>query len=296
MKSRLLLTGATGFIGSQTIAGLLERNFEVHAVSSRPNVSLPSPVVYHRVNLLERQSVETLCKQVQASHLLHFAWYVETGHYWNSPKNLAWTAASLQLLQSFAENGGQRAVFSGTCAEQPVEQNITAPAGVYPRCKDSLRRIAEDFCRTAHLSFAWGRIFFLYGPGESRSRLVASAVLSLLDSQKVICKNPAFRRDFMHVRDVANAFVHLLASDYRGTLDIGSGTSVSLKDLVETLATQCKRSDLIELRPESEQAEEPLEIKANPQMLNDLNFRPQFTLAAGLQDSIDWWKNCGKSL
>src|SRR5215207_601381 len=114
---KVLVTGASGFIGRHCLPLLLERGFEVHALSQKP---LPGPgndVIWHSQNFLDDNKTQRLIENVQPSHCLHFAWYTEPGKYWSSPENLRWIASSALLLYSFNQNGGERFVGAGTCAE-----------------------------------------------------------------------------------------------------------------------------------------------------------------------------------
>ena len=97
---RLLITGATGFIGRHCLKLLLmEKVFEIHAVSSEEQQGDKLDMQWHRVNLLNLSQVLRLLGKVQPSHLLHLAWYVEPGMCWTSHENLRWVEASLALIR-----------------------------------------------------------------------------------------------------------------------------------------------------------------------------------------------------
>src|SRR5205814_8609289 len=186
---KVLVTGATGFIGRQSLSPLLARGYEVHAVTSRREPAGESPqVIWHSADLLDRRKVNTLLAKVATTHLLHFARYAAPGKYWTSPENLNWVQASLDLIRAFKKNGGSRLVAAGTCAEyqwggfEPLSEfgTLAKPATLYGVCKHALQLMLAAYGAQEMLSVAWGRIFFLYGPHEHKSRLVASAIGSLL--------------------------------------------------------------------------------------------------------------------
>jgi hypothetical protein len=103
---RVLLTGATGFIGRHCVSELLMAGYEVHAVSSAARHSL-SDVTWHQCDLLNGRQTEALLGQIRPSHLLHTAWYVAPGKFWSAPENLLWVQASLTLMLAFQAVGGQ---------------------------------------------------------------------------------------------------------------------------------------------------------------------------------------------
>jgi nucleoside-diphosphate-sugar epimerase len=271
---RVLVTGASGFIGRAVIPLLTARGFDVHAVS-RANAT--GPAVCHRTDLLA-DDVDAMLDAVRPDLLLHLAWYAQPEDYRVSTENARWLEASRRLASSFVRHGGTRAVFAGTCAE------TTEPATPYAESKRALR----DFVSAMPLSVAWGRIFFLFGPHEYASRFVPSIVLPLLRDQEAFCLRPALRRDFLYVEDVAAAFVAMLEGDATGDVEIGSGDAVRLGSVAETIAARVGRGVL---RQGSDDAGERPVIVADVRRLRDeLGFRPRYSLLAGIDATIDWWR------
>ena len=230
MTPRVLVTGATGFVGRAVVPLLQKRGFEVHAVGRTE--PLHSGLTFHAADLLASAQVSTVVAAVRASHLLHLAWYAEPGLYWKSARNLDWVAASLHLVRGFAEAGGRRVVVAGTCAEYEwgsprfyETQSACVPATLYGAAKDGLRRLLEAYAEVAGLSLAWGRIFYLYGPCEKPGRLVSDAIQRLLAGERFPTSEGRQKRDFLHIADAAAAFATLLDGSVGGPVNIGSGTS-----------------------------------------------------------------------
>ena len=115
---RVLLTGASGFVGRHAQTRLLELDYEVHAVEFRAMNDWAHPSVHtHTCDLLDDRARAALLRTVRPTHLLHLAWCATPGKFWTSLDNLSWVSASLELTHAFAEAGGARAVYAGTCAE-----------------------------------------------------------------------------------------------------------------------------------------------------------------------------------
>lgn len=287
---RVILTGATGFVGAHAIPALRAHGFEIHALGrGQPD----GEVAFHPVDLLDAAAMQGAVQAIGASHLLHLAWYAEPGLYWRAAANLDWVAASLALVRVFREAGGGRAVVAGTCAEYAwgperlSEDAPCAPATLYGAAKDGTRRILEAYASETGLSLAWGRLFFLYGPGERPGRLVGDAIRSLAAGARFGTSPGHQRRDFSHVADAAGAFAALLDSEVTGSVNLGSGTAVPVRAILERIGVLTGRPDLIDFGARPLPASEPAGIEAVVTRLReDVGFCPRYDLDAGLRQTL----------
>lgn len=300
---RVLVTGATGFIGRHSLPRLRELGYDVHAVSGKRSTQEGGgDTVWHCVNLLERDEAASLMEKVRPTHLLHFAWYTQPGKYWTAPENLAWVRATAGLMQAFSDQGGQRAVMAGSCAEYDWKFDYCSeeftpcrPATLYGACKHGTRILFDAWSRQTGLSGAWGRIFFLYGPGEYPSRLIPSVINSLLRGEPACCTHGNQVRDFLHVEDAASAFAALLDSDVEGAVNIASGTPVPLRDVVYTIADYLKQRSLVQLGAIPAPAGEPDALIADVGRLRDeVRFKPQYSLKEGIAGTIEYMRTINR--
>lgn len=269
-RRRLLITGATGFIGSHVARLARERGWETHV---------------DRVNLLDAGESEELIQRILPTHLIHLAWFVEPAAYWTSPANAHWADASARLFRTFARFGGERLVGVGTSAEYDwsgsgllIEGTTPlAPATPYGESKLRLAREAEAL----GISQAWGRLFLVYGPGEPAMRFVPKAIRAGLSGGTVPCVDPA-SRDFIYVEDAASALLALAASDVQGPVNIGSGEAIALRDVAERIGA---KAELIHVA-----SEPPLIVADTTRLREEVGFTSRFSLAQGLDASIAWWR------
>jgi nucleoside-diphosphate-sugar epimerase len=296
---KILVTGAGGFIGRQCLPLLVSKGYEVHAISRRQPPKTASPKIsWHEVDLLQPRRASELMKQVRPDGLLHLAWYAEPGKFWEARENLEWVRASLELLRAFEDHGGSRLVAAGSCAEYDCSsgecfENATPPlpATLYGTCKHALERIIYASSRQTGLSSAWGRIFFLYGPHEHPTRLVAYVVRSLLRGEPALCSEGRRILDFVHVEDAASAFVALLESEVQGPVNIGSGCPVAVRDVLQEIGRQIGRPDLIRFGARAAKSETD-RFWANTQRLRkESGWIPHYTLARGIAQTIEWWRS-----
>ena len=295
---RVLVTGASGFLGKHCLPELVVRGFDIHAVSSKPMESPTGSVHWHVADLLDDGSAARLVAAVTPTHLLHLAWYTKHDHYWTALQNVLWVEASLRLVRAFADAGGGRAVFAGTCAEYGWtggachETNTPrAPATLYGACKNALWDVVAAFSEPAGIAAAWGRLFWLYGPHESSDRLVPAVTCALLRGEPVPCSSGRQLRDFMYVGEAARAFAALLDSSVSGPVNIASGEATSIAALVNALGEEIGHRELIEFGALPDRSGEPTIVVADVSRLRcELGFVPQVDLAQGVRRTVDWWR------
>jgi nucleoside-diphosphate-sugar epimerase len=258
-------------------------------------------VRWHTADLLNRDELQRLIDDVRPTHLLHLAWYTEPGLYWNSPANLAWAASTLELIRAFGEAGGQRAVLAGTCAEYdvrrgPCQEGVTPewPTSLYGDCKLAAGRIGRSFASHRGFELACGRLFYVFGPGESASRFVPSVIASLIRGERAVCRHGDLLRDYLYVRDAAAALVALLDSHVTGPVNIASGTPIALRDLVELIGCQVGRIDLVDEVRDADRSTEPPVVAADvTRLATEVGWTPSFSLVAGIDETVAWWRSTG---
>lgn len=301
MSRRVLVTGASGFVGRAALLALACRgDVEVHGTSRAPAPTwLPADVHWHAADLLASDGPARLVQEAAPEAVLHLAWEATPGRFWAAPDNLDWAAATLRLARALgAGSDCQRIVGTGTCAEYDwadgwcVEGSTPLrPGTLYGTAKDATRRLLEAYAAHSGLSVAWGRIFYLYGPHEHPDRLVPSIARRLLAGERAPTTPGHQRRDFLHVDDVAGALTALLlAEDVTGPVNIASGEPVAVGDIVRILADEAGRPELVgwgdvDLKP----SEPPLVAADVTRLRQEVGFTPRWTLADGLQATVRWW-------
>lgn len=300
---RVLVTGAGGFIGRHAVAALRSRGLEVHGVSSRPRPAAADGVTWHQADLLDAGASSEVLGRVRPSHLLHLAWDVRPGAWMGSGGHISWLRAGLSLLESFAGAGGTRALMVGSCAEYDWNAGVCSeegtplvPATLYGASKLALGTVLPAFARQAGISAAWARVFFTFGPGEHANRLVASVIRSVLAGEPAACSDGRQARDFLYVADVGDALATLLELPVTGAVNVGSGQALAVADLARRIGDLMGRPDLIKLGARPAVDEPPL-VVADIGRLAATGWTPQFSVDAGLEATIGWWrKACAREM
>ncbi len=301
MEKKVFVTGANGFIGQHSLIPLLEEGYTVYACCHHlPVVKIPD-VHYITCDLRDDENIEKILCDISVSYLLHFAWYVEPKKYMHSEQNIEWLNYSMKLIQLFIKYGGKRIVTAGTCAEYDwqnihsslkISENFSTQNNfsLYSASKTALGSLSYAFTKKYGLSAAHGRIFYLFGPGENTNRLIPSAISLLRNKQEIKLENGLYTRDYLYVKDVANAFVKILTSDITGSVNVGYGEGQNLLTLLKRIESIMGERNLIKVSTTAS-ISEPISIIANINKLKMLGWRRKYSIEEALKEYCDFM-NC----
>jgi UDP-glucuronate decarboxylase len=303
---KVFITGASGFIGSHLTRALLAAGHDV-LILSRPHDN-PWRIkdIIHQISIVsgtmqEIQNIEQQLCSWQPQACVHLAWYTEPGKYLNSKENLVSLQDSLSLLQILSNCGCQQFVGAGTCAEYEMKSELlletdrTKPETLYAASKSSFQVIGEQEAAQMGLRFAWGRIFYLYGSYEDVRRLIPSTILSLQKGQYFSASPGEQIRDYLHVTDVANAFLTLVEQQAAGIYNICSAEPVTIRFILETISGLMGQPELIKHGALPYREWEPMFICGNNDRLKTIGWNARVELRLGLKDTINWWAHALKN-
>lgn len=242
---KILVTGATGFIGNYVIKELLLHNCTVIATShdeaKAKNADWYSQVRYIPFDLKTfDNSINWYSFFGEPTAMIHLAWeglpnYKEAFHVQeNLPRHLS-------FLTNMINNGLTDLLVTGTCFEYGMKEGClkedmeTTPANPYAAAKDQLRRKLETIAADKQIHFKWVRLFYMYGKGQSPNSLFSQLDKALANAE------PAFNmsggeqeRDYLPVEQVAANIVTIaLQNKVNGIINCCSGKPVAVKDLVK---------------------------------------------------------------
>ena len=298
---RLLITGASGFIGRALVDALVARpEYELHAVTwGTPKVPLSEQVTWHECSLLVHKSVDDLFAKLKPDSLIQLAWCADHATYWKDPANFDWLYANLNIARAFIRQGGRRAVFAGTSAEYdwsgqlPLNEFETPlkPQMLYGSCKLAAYWAIKGFFEQEGVSWAWARFFNPFGPYEDRRRLIPKVCLRLLAGEKQDFDAALSQRDFLHVDDVGSAIAALALSEVRGPVNVGSGIPLRIRNVVSAIAKHLGKEDLVSFSAKN--SDEGAVVADVARLRDEAGWSPSLTFEQRLAQTCDWWQSQG---
>lgn len=298
---KVLLTGATGFIGSHVARLLLRQGCEVAALlrpgsdSWRLADALPALQVVHG-DFQQADELKACLQSLRPDACVHLAWAATVGQPLSGAAHIEALQASLSLALQLADVGCQKLLTAGTCFEYNTslgylsERSATKPHTLYGASKLALHTVLQQLGATTGMNVSHLRFFYLYGPREDERRLVPSVMLALLKGEAAKVTRGEQVRDYLHVEDAAQAVWEVLQSDLSGAVNVGSGQPVAVRDMVATVAALLGRPDLPDFGALPYRADDPMFICANAERLKQIGWTPRFDLSSGLADTLQWWR------
>lgn len=287
---KVLVTGGSGFLGSAVVEKLAEKGqFEIVIVSSRKDVSArPNEAVrWEQADLFDDDAAARLLERVRPDVLCHFAWRLGQKGFHGSADNLRCLESGYRLVQRFT---GRRLVYAGTGSEYGVMDSSGQRIwSLYGASKLMFETLAREHCRKNGISFASGRFFALYGPGDIKpSSALPGAILSLMKKERFRCEAPLNQWDYIYIDDAAEAMARLIASDAEGVLDIGTGRSVTMRQVFSTIAELTGGTEYLSF---NESAQVGTRVVADTARLREeLGYVCDTSFAEGIARTVAWWK------
>ena len=300
MKKKVLVTGASGFVGRHCLEVLEARDYEIHAIS-RQNIknSNTNRINWYNVDLFDEAGIEDIFKAIKPNYFIHLAWKMETGLNLNSEGNKEWFYLSKMLIRLFHQYGGERVFISGSGFEYDLDYKVLnenstplRPNNEYGKNKNKLNSFIKSYCENNDLSYVWGRIFFAFGPGQKDQSLIPYVISSLKSNSEINLTDGNQEYDYIYIKDVALAIVLLLESSYIGDINISSGKVIKLKDLIVKIARIFNKENLLNFGSLSRPKGSPNFVLGENELLKKVtSWTEKHGIDKGIKEFISYYKN-----
>jgi UDP-glucose 4-epimerase len=292
---RLLVTGASGFLGSQLCSRLVAARATIHAVSRAPRQSTYANLHWWAVNVEEFDSVRKLVSEVKPDTIIHLGGLV------NGTPDLtliiptfhSLLTSTVNLLAVATEVGCRRVLLVGSLEEPTGCSAETYPTSPYGAAKWAASAYGRMFHHVFGVPVVIARTYMTYGPGQPNWKVIPSTILSLLRGEAPRLSSGRRELDWVYVDDVVDGL--LLTASTPGidgaTIDLGSGTLTTItevvRELVQLLAPQIQ--PVFNVLPDRPRGTELAADIARTHAMT--GWAPRTSLHDGLLRTVDWYRH-----
>lgn len=242
---KILITGSNGIIGQQLLSQLLDVYPTAEFVVI--NRTAPTSLDTKRVRSIEadilsidKRQADLIFANNRAELFFHLAW--DTGHsnYLNTTDNIKWEAISIILIDSFYSSGGKRFIGMGSSIEydwtiKNTFKENSSPTGSKWLYGQSKLAVYNHLASLSNVSYLWCRIFFVFGPGQGKTRLVPLIINNALNGGEALTINLELKRDYISTFEIARQIIMMQQTNYSGAVNICSGRAIKLRDIVDCI-------------------------------------------------------------
>ena len=250
-SKKVIVSGATGFIGQHLIPILLKDGYEVLAISRNQKRAEFLPW-FKDVKFIsyDFHSDKQITKVEGFRGLIHLAWQ-DLPNYNSSihvKKNLP---CSYRFIDSLIDKGVNQVLIAGTCFEYGLKSgaisssSTTEPTTQYAIAKDTLRKKLTLLSLKKDFNLQWARIFYMFGKGQNSNSIISQLDFAIKNNQKVFHMSGGEQlRDYLPVEKASEKLSNLYKSGNKGIFNICSGKPISIRNLVESYIEK-KNSNII---------------------------------------------------
>jgi nucleoside-diphosphate-sugar epimerase len=232
---RVLVTGASGFIGLPVVKCLEKLGDKVLALSRvEPTRTLPSSVKWLKADLNSPDTYKDALKEFAPQVVIHLAWQGIPDFSFDTSYNNLYQ--SIELLSYVIGLGScKKVLVSGSCWESNIVKGECLETiqgevrDYFAWAKISLYSWLNIICKQKNIQILWMRIFYVYGPHQKTKSLIPTIFNQLKNSKLPDLQTPKNANDFVYIHDVADAFAKATSIDNKsGVYNLGSGQSTTL--------------------------------------------------------------------
>lgn len=307
MTKSILITGGTGFIGSNLARELIDRNFTVNILIRKASniwrlASVNDKIILHNVDLCDKKKLTDVVHDISPDYIFHLATYGAYPRIETDDKKMLHTniIGTYNLLKATLDIPYTCFVNTGSSSEYGIknkpmkESDVLEPHTFYGVSKATASMICQNYAKQYKKPITTLRPFSVYGYYEESFRLIPEVVINCINQKDVNLSSGEQKRDFIFIEDMIDAYVKAMENPSTEglILNVGSGRDVTVMEVAETIHKLVDSDNkLLFGKKEKAPFETNICWKADIKAIKRaLNWRPKTNLADGLKKTISWFK------
>jgi UDP-glucose 4-epimerase len=294
-SKKVLITGASGFLGTHLCDRLCRNGAEVYAISRQIRTSEHPNLHWWQSNLEDLEAVEKLLTKIQPDIIFHLSGNVTgaAGSELVLSTYHSLLTSTVNILTVASNIGCDRLVLIGSLEEPDSSNHQIVPASPYAAAKWASSAYGRMFHQLYQTPVVIARTFMTYGPGQPTHKIIPSVILSLLQNQPPKLASGKREVDWIYIDDVITGLIATakMPNIEGSTFDLGSGILIPIRQVVEKITDLLGApvQPLFGVLPD--RPVEKVTIANTSITQTQLNWQPVTTLEKGLLQTIDWYKN-----
>jgi len=292
---KILVTGATGFIGSHLCRRLLEYDTKVHGISRNPPPQDREDIHWWRGDLVDFEFMKKVMVEAKPDIIFHLGSYVAGSRSLELvlPTFHSNLTSTVNLLTAATQVGCHRIILAGSMEEPENGSDCAVPCSPYAAAKWASNGYARMFHTLYQTPVDIARIFMVYGPGQNDlKKLIPYVILSLLRGESPNLTSGHRQIDWIYVDDVVHGLIAMAcASNLQGDIiDLGSGELITIQDVVKKLVEIIDSEIAPRFGSLPERPLEQIRIARVSESAAKIHWNPQISLDEGLERTVSWYR------
>ncbi len=298
---KVLVTGAGGFIGSHLCRMLCNSGAEVHGIYRKTQPKDETDIHWWQSNLIDSALIRHLLSRIKPDIIFHLASHVAGSRDLKliGPTFESNLVSTVNLLTMATEIGCHRIILAGSLEEPEPGGSETVPSSPYAAAKWASSGYARMFHLLYQTPVVIARLFMVYGPGQKDlNKLIPYVTLSLLNNQPPKLSSGQRQVDWVYVEDVVDGLIAAAqAPKIDGcTIDLGSGTLVSIRTIIQQLANQIDSQIELLWGALPDRPMEQTRVANIEKTYDIMGWKPKTSLSKGLEYTVNWYREQGDAL
>lgn len=305
MVKRVLITGASGFVGACLARRLLKEKHSIHIITrNTTNLwrlrDVVKDIEIHNIDLIDSEKIAKLASDISIDQVYHLATY--GGYYYqNSVEDVINTnvVGTWNLFREFSKKGIEMFINTSSSSEYgekyvPMfEEMRVVPNNMYGASKAAGTILCSTYASINKIPLVTLRLFSPYGYYDAKTRLIPTIISSCLLDKELKLSQKDSKRDFVFIDDVIEAYLAAskLVSSYGEIFNIGSGIQYTTEEIVNNIMNLIGKNAKISWEPNLDRQYEPLMwVSNNKNAYEKLKWSPNVEISIGLNNTINWFR------
>jgi UDP-glucose 4-epimerase len=296
---KAIVTGGAGFIGSHLVEALINKGMQVHVIDnySTGKQSFLHPLaIPHHIDICSKEAKNVILQE-KPDYLFHLAAQADVERSTLNPDQDANVniTGTINLLEASKEASVKKFIFSSTSAVYGntsnkiiKEDNPTLPLSFYGLSKLSAENYIKMYSSLFNIPYTILRYGNVYGPRQTakgEGGVIAVFLEKIKNNERLkIHGDGTQTRDYIYVKDVANANIAAIKNGDNGTFQISTGTSTSILDLISTLDA-IHKEDLHYFHSNERIGDIKHSCLDNLKAREDLKWTPSYNIQKGIEET-----------